>query len=61
MEINLGFDVDEKTFLSLSIKQQNLLLYRTIRKNKGFHGAIKYIWLLGITTYLGILKFLGIQ
>ena len=58
MDLNFGFNIDEKTFMSLSQKNQNLVLYRTLTKNKRLYNYINFIWLSALTLWSGLYRFL---
>ena len=64
--MNNGLDITEDEFIELTGKQQNLILFKNLRKIRKaekdyeFHKKIQYVWLTVLTTLLGARRFLPI-
>ena len=54
----MAMEIDEKTFLEMSAKQQRLVLYKNLNKTKKLHEFIQYFWLSIISVTFLIKKYL---
>ncbi len=64
--MNNGLNITEHEFVELTAKQQNLILFKNLRKirkedkDSKFHRKVQYIWLLGLSGILGIKRMFGL-
>lgn len=52
-----GLNIDENTFMSLTAKQQRLVLFQNLKKTKKTHEVVQYFWLSLISLTLSIKKY----
>ena len=62
---NEGLDIGLKEFKGMRSMDRDVLMYNNlihIRKKIGdykLHKKIQYVWLIGLTIFMGVKKFLG--
>ena len=56
MKKDFGLNIDEDTFCKLTLKEQNLVLFRNLKNTKRIHEIVQYLWLTIGTAYLGLFR-----
>lgn len=64
--VNSRLDISEEQFLKMGSKERDLIMFRNVTcirkkfKDYSFHRKIQYVWLTGLTIFVGLKKFIGL-